>query len=112
MASTIWLAIFTVGTTIVHADATILVVSYLILALLLTMLVFAHPTTRQKYHDQFELVHRFAGWTALALFWAQTLVFASDFRGAQSLGEALVSSPVSGFFPLPQVASSSPGSTC
>ncbi|KAF8849268.1 nonribosomal peptide synthetase 12 [Acephala macrosclerotiorum] len=93
VASTIWLVIFTAGTTIVHTDATVLVVSYLIIALLLAMLVFAHPTMRQKYHDKFELVHRFAGWTALALFWAQTLVFANDFRGAQSLGQALISSP-------------------
>ncbi|CZS96383.1 related to non-ribosomal peptide synthetase [Rhynchosporium graminicola] len=91
--SLIWLIIFTVGTTINSPDPAALVVSYLIIALMLAMVGTAHPTMRQKYHDRFELVHRFVGWTALALFWAQTVVVTNSGRGIKSLSAALVASP-------------------
>jgi hypothetical protein len=46
-------------------------VTYAILALLLGIVVFAHPKMRQKYHDNFEVTHRFLGWTGTALVWVQ-----------------------------------------
>ncbi|WP_170973410.1 hypothetical protein [Rhizobium sp. FKY42] len=33
---------------------------------------------RARYHNLFEKTHRFAGWTLLALFWAQTLSLIHD----------------------------------
>ena len=50
--------------------------TYIILALLLSMIVFAYPRTRQRHHDTFEMVHRFSGWTAVALVWC--LVSSND----------------------------------
>lgn len=48
-----------------------LAVSYVILALLLAMVIFAYPKFRVDHHDAFEIIHRFAGWLAVALVWAQ-----------------------------------------
>lgn len=39
-----------------------------------TLVIMAHPTLRRKYHDQWELSHRYGGWTAIALIWAQTII--------------------------------------
>ena len=102
--SLIWLIIFTVGTTLNNPDPATLVVSYLIITLMIAMVGTAHPAMRIKYHDRFELVHRFAGWTALALFWAQTIVFINNNRGFKSIGSALIASP--GFWLLTTATSS------
>ncbi|KAL2069906.1 hypothetical protein VTL71DRAFT_14585 [Oculimacula yallundae] len=100
----IWLVIFTVGTTVQDPDPATLVVSYLIIALMIAMVGTAHPAMRMKYHDRFELIHRFAGWTALALFWAQTIVVTNNGRGPKPLGSALIASP--GFWLLAIATSS------
>ncbi|EKD17764.1 uncharacterized protein L3040_008053 [Drepanopeziza brunnea f. sp. 'multigermtubi'] len=107
ISALVWLIIFTVGSTINRPDVAVLTVSYLILALMTAMIVTAHPAMRKKYHDSFEMVHRFAGWTVVALFWAQTVVVANSFRedtvevdangviisNYSSLGSALLKSP-------------------
>ena len=56
------------------------VVSWIILGLLSVILVFAHPAMRIRFHDYFEIVHRFIGWTSLALVWAQIVLFINDNR--------------------------------
>ncbi|EPS44114.1 hypothetical protein H072_1899 [Dactylellina haptotyla CBS 200.50] len=58
-----------------------LAVSYAIMVLLTVMLSFAYPSIRRKMHDQFEQVHRFAGWTVLILFWTLTILLVSDYSG-------------------------------
>ncbi|WP_282607410.1 hypothetical protein [Pelagibius sp. Alg239-R121] len=50
-------------------------VSAALVALLIVMLVTALSPLRAKFHNMFERVHRFGGWAALALFWAQSLLF-------------------------------------
>ncbi|KAF9534971.1 hypothetical protein CPB83DRAFT_755198 [Crepidotus variabilis] len=51
------------------AKLTNLIFSYAILAMFITILACAHPRFRVLFHDYFEAFHRFAGWTALILFW-------------------------------------------
>lgn len=70
-------------------------VSYAILGLLLTMVIMALPWIRARHHNSFELTHRLGGWTALALFWLQTVLFINDGRvsGDVSLAEALLAAP-------------------
>ncbi|XVS61423.1 hypothetical protein ACQPYE_24330 [Actinosynnema sp. CA-299493] len=46
--------------------------TWAILALMVAMVVFALPGLRARRHDVFERVHRFAGWTVLALFAAHS----------------------------------------
>jgi amino acid adenylation domain-containing protein len=53
-----------------------------LVALLVAIIIFALPPLRAKYHDNFEKVHRFGGWTSLALFWIHTLVFNRDVNGS------------------------------
>ncbi|MFL1494329.1 hypothetical protein [Pseudomonas antarctica] len=56
----------------------------LLLGLLLLMVIMAHPWVRGRFHNGFERVHRFAGWSVLLLFWGLTLL-ASMEDGAQLL---------------------------
>lgn len=56
----------------------ILLVSYLILFLLVTILIFAYPAVRVATHNWFEGIHRFMGWSAVLLFWVQTFLAAAE----------------------------------
>ncbi|MGR3889247.1 hypothetical protein [Pseudomonas sp. 1152_12] len=56
----------------------------LLLGLLLLMVIMAHPWVRGRFHNGFERVHRFAGWSVLLVFWGLTLL-ASMEDGAQLL---------------------------
>lgn len=67
-------------------------ISYSILLLLLGIVTFAHPSLRSKRHDHFERVHRYFGWTAIILVWAQVVILTNDYRGVQTLSYALVHS--------------------
>lgn len=51
-----------------------IVVVYMLDCLLLAMLGMAYPTVRAKIHNAFEAVHRFAGWSTLALLWCMTIL--------------------------------------
>ncbi|QXH98605.1 hypothetical protein HV782_018765 [Pseudomonas monsensis] len=63
-----------------------------LLGLLLLVAVMAMPTLRGRFHNAFERTHRFAGWAALAMFWAMTLVSAREQDGAAALNDVLVQS--------------------
>jgi hypothetical protein len=53
----------------------------------------ALPSFRARFHDSFERAHRLGGWTALILFWVQTVLFVNDGRGAETLQDALLLAP-------------------
>ena len=98
IAGTLWFMVF-LGSLIYHqvnglpgVSLATMFVTYTLIAILVGMIIFALPGIRAKYHDNFELMHRFGGWSALLLFWAQTILFTNDQRGTLGLGEALVSS--------------------
>jgi hypothetical protein len=94
VAATAWLLFFTIAATITSAHPAVLGVSYALIVLLISMVVSAHPDFRARFHDRFELIHRFAGWTALALFWIQSILLTDSERGTMPLGKALIQSPV------------------
>ncbi|KAF8077660.1 hypothetical protein FPV67DRAFT_1662467 [Lyophyllum atratum] len=96
-SGTMWLILFAVKATIEVAQGhgtsgSTLVVTYVILILLLMILIFAHPRLRQKFHDSFEATHRFLGWSATGLVWIQIVLLTNDYRGEQSLNNALLHS--------------------
>jgi hypothetical protein len=99
LAGTVWYAIFvgslaySLAVGLPGVSAGIVAVTAALLLVLVAIGVMALPPIRARHHDAFELSHRFGGWTALLLFWVQTLVFAYDQRGAASFGTALLSSP-------------------
>ena len=61
---------------------TTLCITAAMFALMTVMVVSALAPLRARFHNSFELIHRFAGWTVLALFWAQTVSIVSDTGGS------------------------------
>ncbi|KAK7994966.1 integral membrane protein TmpA [Apiospora arundinis] len=68
-----------------------LVIAYAVLALLTFMIVVAYPSFRIKWHDWFELIHRFSSWLTIALVWALVLTVAAG--SDQGMGMFLITSP-------------------
>ncbi|KAF2674024.1 hypothetical protein BT63DRAFT_435206 [Microthyrium microscopicum] len=83
VAGTIWLLLLVV---LVIQDfvqksyrsVPVLTVCLILLLLLTGILLSSIPTFRSKRHNAFERTHRFAGWTATAMFWIAIFVFAHD----------------------------------
>lgn len=92
--------------TVVSFSAAPVALAYIILVLLLAIIVVASPTFRMKWHDYFELTHRFSGWLVVSLFVALLLVFAHETSHAQGqkLGLFLIELPAFWFLILTVVA--------
>lgn len=59
----------------VNLDAyTLFVIDYSLALTLLMIIGFALPFVRARFHDNFEIMHRLGGWSALLLFWLHTLM--------------------------------------
>ncbi|WP_428265661.1 hypothetical protein [Haliangium sp.] len=99
IAGTSWFAVLVASLTyhlvmdLPPASLATIVVGYQLLAVLVLIVAMASPSMRQRFHDQFELSHRFGGWTALLLFWVHSLLLINDHRGAVALADALIASP-------------------
>ncbi|TFY68751.1 hypothetical protein EVJ58_g815 [Rhodofomes roseus] len=99
VGGTIWLILFVGRGTreVIKKEKTsvaTLTVSYAILVLLVAMVIFAYPKFRVRHHDAFEMIHRFAGWTAVALVWAQVILLVNDYKSPdETLGHAVAQSP-------------------
>lgn len=52
--------------------------SIAMVGLMVLMIVSAIGPIRQKFHNRFEHIHRFAGWSLLALFWAHSVAMSLD----------------------------------
>ena len=61
--------------------------AYALILMFSAILTTAHPKFRARFHDHFEAAHRFAGWTALAVFWVQVMFAA--FSGSMNDGVAM-----------------------
>jgi len=102
VAATLWYIVFVVlmtgkfsGADLAMLGAYISLVSYAAVALLCLIIAFALPGVRVRMHNWFEGVHRFMGWAAVLLFWAQTLLLAADGASAQNIpfARVLVATP-------------------
>ncbi|GCB49612.1 hypothetical protein [Streptomyces sp. NL15-2K] len=69
-----WFLALAVAVTVEGGDWPVTVVSWTLIALLLVIVATALPPFRSRHHDHFEKIHRFGGWSALALFWTHTLL--------------------------------------
>ncbi|MFJ2114207.1 hypothetical protein ACIOEX_20345 [Streptomyces sp. NPDC087850] len=76
LAGTVWFLAQTAVLTAEGGDTATLAVAYGLVALLAGLVATALPPFRSRFHDRFEKIHRYGGWTALALFWAHTLLSA------------------------------------
>jgi hypothetical protein len=75
-AGAVWFLALTVTATAEGANAPLIAVSWTLVALLAVIVATALPPFRSRHHDHFEKIHRFGGWSALALFWTHTLLSA------------------------------------
>jgi hypothetical protein len=80
-------------------DTGLMALMYLILCLILFIVIAAYPVLRFKFHDSFELTHRFSSWLLIPLFWAFLIVFANKQAQGRniSLLQELVSFPAHWF---------------
>ncbi|KAL8916768.1 MAG: hypothetical protein Q9172_006134 [Xanthocarpia lactea] len=102
VSATIWFILFTALITKDYASGIsdqpgVMAITYVLLALFLSICFFAVPKFRYVSHNVFEAVHRFAGWISVALFWVLVLLMSkgkSELAGADSLGITVIKSPV------------------
>jgi hypothetical protein len=98
VAATAWFAVFVASLTyhlakgLPGVSATMVALTFALLIVLVLIVATAMPRFRARSHNSFEKMHRFGGWSALLLFWAQAMVFVNDQRVSQTFGKALVSS--------------------
>ncbi|CAE7209334.1 hypothetical protein P3342_011865 [Pyrenophora teres f. teres] len=69
------------------------VLSYLVLLIFLVIGATSHPTFRAKYHNAWEMTHRFGGWTSLALLWAVTFLATKDLNRSVAPSAAFLRAP-------------------
>lgn len=74
LAGTLWFGAFVGLATAEGAPADVLVLAYALVTLFVGIVVMTAPKLRAKYHNGFELVHRFGGWLSLVLLWTLTFV--------------------------------------
>ncbi|KAL9002576.1 MAG: hypothetical protein Q9188_004505 [Gyalolechia gomerana] len=101
LSATVWFILYTALITKDYVSGSynqpaVIATTYLLLALFLSICVFAIPKFRFVSHNTFEAIHRFAGWAAVGLFWVLILLVskaASEVPGSDSLGMTVVQSP-------------------
>ncbi|THV42150.1 hypothetical protein [Glycomyces buryatensis] len=74
LSGTLWFGAFVALATAEGAPADVLVLAYALVALFCGIVVMTTPRLRAKYHNGFEVVHRFGGWLSLVLLWTLTIV--------------------------------------
>jgi hypothetical protein len=101
IAATVFFTIFTVTATVEvltegsaqSVSTAVLVLSYLIMALLIAIGCMSHPTIRVKYHNIWEMSHRFGGWTTLIFLWVQIFLATKDLNPNPAPSAAYLKSP-------------------
>ncbi|KAH6644904.1 hypothetical protein BKA67DRAFT_527335 [Truncatella angustata] len=88
IASCVWMVVFVILFSFVLLSPTgprnrvlpaaIFTTSISITFVLIVVATVAHPYIRRRYHDIFELTHRFGGWVALVLLWVALLLQAQN----------------------------------
>ena len=100
VSSVLWFILLTVFITQqfvvdIIQDTGLLIFTFLLLILLVSITVTAFPRYRFKSHDSFEQIHRWGGWISLTLFWVELLLFSRTKAICEGIPFAVV------FFCLP-----------
>ncbi|KAK7056764.1 hypothetical protein VNI00_002481 [Paramarasmius palmivorus] len=99
ISGVLWLVLFTGKATKELVDGgkisvATLTITYWIMIFLFGIVTFAYPAFRLTKHDSFERVHRFLGWSAAAMVWAQVILLINDYKEpGQTLGHAMKTTP-------------------
>jgi len=84
VAGSVWFAFLLFGLVanevngVGHTSSLTLGLTAAMVGLMTLMIATSIGPIRQKFHNRFEHVHRFAGWTLLALFWAHNAAMVRD----------------------------------
>ena len=100
-SATVWFILYTALVTKQQADGVfdqpaVITITYILLVLFVSICIFAIPKFRIFSHNTFEAIHRFAGWTAVALFWVEILLVLhaqSQMPGSDSFGMLVIQAP-------------------
>lgn len=99
-AATVWIILYTVLATKAVIEKpnmdniSTAVTSYIVVAMFIFVITSAHPQLRFKNHDYFEIMHRYAGWTALVTLWIHTVLTTALDARTTSFGVAFMTSPI------------------
>jgi len=102
VAAVVWFLLYTALTTRDFVrkptgglSATNLVTCYILILMFLFILIGAYPVFRRRFHDYFEAVHRFAGWTSFLILWTQNFIIAEQNAQQQhaNMGLILIQNP-------------------
>lgn len=74
-------------------STTSMIITAILMTLLVGIVVMSLPGIRARYHNQFELMHRLGGWSALGLFWLQFLSVTLDTSATTQFGSNVFSAP-------------------
>ena len=86
-SGTLWYGAFVYGLIYHHnhqlpgVPSGVIGVTLTLMTLLVAIVIMALPPVRSRFHNRFEMVHRFGGWSVLVLFWLQTWQFAGSVDG-------------------------------
>lgn len=100
LAGTLWYAAFVASLTAdrlrgaPHVTTLNVVLAGIVVALFVVMVVLALPRLRTRWHDHFELTHRFGAWIALALVWVNTVLFARARHPGTPVPAAVLETPM------------------
>lgn len=84
VSGTLWFAFLLFGMAANRLDGAAmpsdrtLTLTAVLVGLMTLMIVSAQGPVRARFHNAFEKIHRFVGWTVLGLFWVQTVSIAAD----------------------------------
>lgn len=100
ISGTLWFAIFMGSlyyeffntSSTASKSITLLWVTSVLTGILIFMIIMALPSLRAKFHNSFEKTHRFGGWTALVLFWFQTILILKSTPSDQGFTQILLNS--------------------
>jgi hypothetical protein len=71
-----------------------IIVAWTLLLLLVVILLLSYPAMRARFHNTFEMTHRFLGWISIILFWSQLLLLSQHATSPhRSLSQALIHNP-------------------
>lgn len=100
VAGTFWWLVFTAVLTVRCIEEEVwalpvVVVTWSVAVVLLSMLLLALPGVRTRWHDFFEVSHRFLGWAVVVLFWGQILLMTEYVRVRATADTETASTPLS-----------------
>ena len=100
VAGSLWFLLLTVVLSIQFANfvlrsAPVLALTCVLLVMLFGIIALAYPRYRFFSHNTFEYTHRFAGWTAIGIFWVDAMLIVDEIRkkSGHSFGHELIHLP-------------------